>query len=113
MAPCQIHCERRQAKLTAIVNDGLADFQQKLRLDPQDGSAMLQMSDLIRDAAALRDTKAEYASDIAVAEAWKNRGFDAQEAKARGALVGSPPQQSLPATSPASIRASESAQMPN
>jgi TonB family protein len=99
-----------QTKLISVINDAFADFQQQLRLDPLDDGAMIEMSYLIRDRAALRDTKAEYSSDIALADAWMNRGFDTRAEKAQGTSPGVPATRSSPSATAARVRVTESEQ---
>jgi TonB family protein len=94
-----------QTKLISVINDAFADFQRQLRLDPLNDGAMIEMSYLIRDRAALRDTKAEYSSDIALADAWENRGSDTRAEKAQAAQP-----RSSPSASAARVRVSESDQ---
>jgi len=97
-----------QGKYNSEINDGVAEFQRALQLDAQNDVAMIGMSYLIRDRAALRDTQAEYSGDIALADAWMNRGMDTRVEKARLAAAGSPARHSVVNDTGGRIRVSES-----
>lgn len=99
-----------QGKYMKILNDGLLDFQQSLQFDPTNDEVMIGTSYLIRDRAALRDTKEEYSGDIVSADAWMKKGFDTREEQTRSALVRSSAQQPSPTGSSARIRLSENDQ---
>jgi tetratricopeptide (TPR) repeat protein len=96
-------------RYAALINEAMGDFQQALRYDPANAIAMGGMSNLIRDSAALRDTRAEYEADIVVADAWMNRGFDTTEKLSQSPSSARPAQKSPLART--RVRVSEEEQM--
>jgi tetratricopeptide (TPR) repeat protein len=66
-------------KYNSIINEGLADFQRALQIDPANSSAASGISDLIRGRAVLRNTNEEYAADIAVADTWTDRELNTRD----------------------------------
>jgi tetratricopeptide (TPR) repeat protein len=101
-SPMRQQLKERYARL---INEAMTDFQQALRFDPANSIAMMGMSQLIRDSAVLRDTRAEYEADITVANAWMNRGFDIQNGPSK------PPSGAPPAQESSPVRLSEKEQM--
>ncbi len=86
-----------RTKYAAVLNEALGDYQQALHFNPNNSSAMIGMSILIRDQAVLRDTQAEYDADVATATQWMHRGVETRQAQSRPA-----------AAAPAQVRASDS-----
>jgi hypothetical protein len=64
-----------KAKYSAMVDEGIANFERALQIDPQYSDAMAYMNLLIRERADLRDTKEEYAADVAVADEWVQKSL--------------------------------------
>ena len=68
-----------QAGLLPMVDEGIAQLEEALRIDPQYGDAMTYMNLLIRQRADLRDTREEYMSDIAAADAWVQKTIETRQ----------------------------------
>lgn len=86
-----------------LVEDGLANLQRALEIDPQYDDAMAYMNLLVRERASLDETQEQYEKDIALADEWVRKSLEAKKAKAG---EGPPPtanQQPHPAT-PGRIR---------
>jgi TonB family protein len=73
-----------KAKYSSIIEDGIASLNRALVLDPHYGDAMAYKSLLIRERADLRDTKEEYAADVAVADHWAQKNLESPRMSARG-----------------------------
>ncbi len=65
-----------KAQYASIIEEGIANLEHALMLDPHYEDAMAYMNLLIRERADLRDTKEEYALDVAVAEEWLQKSLD-------------------------------------
>jgi tetratricopeptide (TPR) repeat protein len=59
----------------SVIEDGIANLQKTLELNPRQGDAMSYMSLLIRERADLRDTKEEWRQDIALADQWLQKAM--------------------------------------
>jgi len=66
----------------AIVEDGIANLQKALGIDPNYDDAMAYMNLLLRERADLEDDKAAYDKDIAEAENWVQKSLDTKKMKA-------------------------------
>jgi tetratricopeptide (TPR) repeat protein len=66
----------------AIVEDGIANLQKALNIDPNYDDAMAYMNLLLRERADLEDDKAAYDKDIAEAENWVQKSLDTKKMKA-------------------------------
>jgi tetratricopeptide (TPR) repeat protein len=71
----------------SVVEDGIANLQKTLELNPRYQDAMSYISLLIRERADLRDTKEEWRQDIALADQWLQK----RETKNAGGGVGFSP----------------------
>jgi TonB family protein len=80
-----------KAQYSSLIEEGLANLDRALVLDPHYDDAMAYMNLLIRERADLRDTKEEYAADIAVADAWVQKNLDTKRAKAISGMAPPPP----------------------
>jgi TonB family protein len=69
-----------KTQYSALLDEAIGDLERKLVLDPHHSEAMSYMHLLIRDRAALRDTREEYLADVAVANAWAQKSLDARAA---------------------------------
>jgi TonB family protein len=83
--------ESLKAQYSALLEDGIANLKQALLIDPNYSDAMAYMNLLIRERADLRDTKAEYAADIAVADQWVQKALAAKKSQAVSGLAPPPP----------------------
>lgn len=79
-----------KAQYGSILEDGLANLDRALRLDPNYSDAMAYLNLLIRERADLRDTKEEYAADVAVADEWVQKSLEAKRAQAQSGMVPPP-----------------------
>jgi len=89
-----------KTQYSAVLDDGIANLDRALLLDPGYSDAMAYMNLLIRERADLRDTKEEYSSDIAIADQWVSRALAAKKAAASagGAFAAAPPPPPPPAS---------------
>jgi hypothetical protein len=76
----------------SVVEDGIANLQKTLELNPRYEDAMSYISLLIRERADLRDTKEEWRQDIALADQWLQK----RETKKAGGGAGFSPLEGLP-----------------
>jgi Flp pilus assembly protein TadD len=76
----------------SVVEDGIANLQKTLELNPRYRDAMSYVSLLIRERADLRDTKDEWRQDIALADQWLQR----LDTKNAGGGAGFTPLEGLP-----------------
>ena len=76
------------ARYQAVIEGGLHDFQEALRIDPQYADAMAYMNLLIRERADLRDNPADYRRDIAEANGWVDKAMAAKKAQAENRANG-------------------------
>ncbi len=79
-----------KAQYSSILEDGIANLERALRLDPNYSDAMAYLNLLIRGRADLRDTKEQYAADVAVANEWVQKSLDAKKAQAQSGVVQAP-----------------------
>jgi TonB family protein len=86
--------EELKAKYSTMLDEGIANLDRALQIDPQYADAMAYINLLIRERADLRETKEEYAADIAVADEWIRKNLDAKKAQAQSGIV--PPAPPLP-----------------
>ena len=80
-----------KAKYSALLEEGMADLNRALLLDPQYDDAMAYLNLLIRERADLRDTKAEYLADVAVADEWVQKTLATKKMKAQSGMAPPPP----------------------
>lgn len=73
--------EELKSRYGPVIEDGIANLEKTLQLDPQYGDAMAYMNLLVRERADLRDTAEEYARDIAIAERWLQAALAAKQQK--------------------------------
>jgi TonB family protein len=66
----------------AVIDGGLRDLQEALRIDPQYSDAMAYMNLLIRERADLRDNAADYQRDVAEANGWVDKALAAKRTQA-------------------------------
>ena len=77
-----------KAQYSSMIEESIANFGRALEIDPNLSEAMDYTNLLIRERADLRDTKEEYAADIAVADEWVRRSVDAKKAPPQSAVEG-------------------------
>jgi TonB family protein len=80
-----------KAQYSALLDEGIANLNQALLIDPNYSDAMAYLNLLIRERADLRDTKAEYAADIAVADEWVQKALAAKKSQSSMAMAPPPP----------------------
>jgi tetratricopeptide (TPR) repeat protein len=80
-----------KAKYSSLIEEGMANLDRALLLDPHYDDAMAYMNLLIRERGDLRDTKEEWAADKAVADAWVQKNLDTKKAKAAAGVASPPP----------------------
>jgi tetratricopeptide (TPR) repeat protein len=80
-----------KAKYSSLIEEGIANLDRALVLDPNYADAMAYLNLLIRERADLLDTKEQYATDIAVADAWVQKNLDTKKASAQSGLAAAPP----------------------
>ncbi len=73
-----------------IIEDGIANLNKALEIDPQYADAMAYLNLLIRERADLRDTPEEYRNDVAVANQWVQKSLAAKGPLAAPASPGTP-----------------------
>jgi len=71
----------------AMIDDGLANLQKALDIDPQYDDAMAYMNLLIRERADVRDTADDYKQDVAAANAWARKALETRRMKAQTTTV--------------------------
>jgi tetratricopeptide (TPR) repeat protein len=71
-----------QGKFGAILDQGVADLQKSLELDPEYENSMAYMNLLIREKADLFETKAEYDKATAEADGWLQKYLETKKMKA-------------------------------
>jgi len=74
--------EELRTKNLPEVNEGLANLQKALQLDPEYDDAMAYINLLTRERADLVDTQDEYRKEIEVADNWIQKALAAKKAKA-------------------------------
>src|ERR1700722_565006 len=86
-----------KARYSSMIDEGIANLDRALVLDPHYDDAMAYVNLLIRERADLRDTKEEYAADVAVADQWVQKNLDTKKAKAVAGMAPPPPPPPPPA----------------
>lgn len=75
--------EELKAQYGSLIDEGIANLDRALALDPKYDDAMAYLNLLIRERADLLDTKEEYKADVATADAWVQKNLDTKKAKAQ------------------------------
>lgn len=81
-----VNAAERQAlksKYDRVIEDGIANLERAIQIDPNYDEAMEYMNLLIRERADLRDTPEEYSKDIASADEWVQRALETKRQKAQ------------------------------
>jgi TPR repeat/Tetratricopeptide repeat len=94
--PDQVVKQDLRRRWGSVIEDGIANLQRTLELNPRHEDAMSYIGLLIRERADLRDTKEEWRQDVAMADQWNQ---SALETKRAGGGAGFSPQAGI-ATSP-------------
>jgi TonB family protein len=112
--------ESLKAQYSALLDEGVANLKQALLIDPNYSDAMAYLNLLIRERADLRDTKTEYAADVATADEWVQKALAAKKSQTVSGLAPPPPPSPPPPTaqtgapaSPTRIRVSGAVQQLN
>lgn len=79
-----------KAKYSSLIEEGMANLDRALVLDPHYDDAMAYMNLLIRERGDLRDTREEWAADKVVADAWVQKNLDTKKAKAAAGIAEAP-----------------------
>ena len=69
-------------KYSAVIEDGIKNLEQALKIDPNYDDAMAYMNLLVRERADLVDNPDEYKKQIEVADSWVQRAVDTKKMKA-------------------------------
>jgi tetratricopeptide (TPR) repeat protein len=85
--------QQLKAHYSSLIEEGIANLDRALAIDPQYDDAMAYKNLLIRERADLRDTKEEYLADVAVADQWVQKALDTKKLKASasGGFAAAPP----------------------
>lgn len=89
---------------SSIIEDGIANLDRALQLDPQYSDAMAYMNLLVRERADLRDSKEEYARDVAVADELVQKAIEAKKAQAQSGMAPPPPPPAPGSPAPIRVR---------
>jgi TonB family protein len=76
----------------------MANLQRALQLDPQYSDAMAYLNLLIRERGDLRDTKEEWAADVATADGWVQKVLETKKMQAQSGIAAPPPPPPPPPT---------------
>jgi len=69
-------------KYSAVIEDGIKNLDQALKIDPNYDDAMAYMNLLIRERADLDDSSDQYKKDVEVADNWVQKALDTKKQKA-------------------------------
>ena len=69
-------------KYSAIIEDGIKNLEQALKIDANYDDAMAYMNLLIRERADLDESSDEYKKDVETADSWVQKALDTKKAKA-------------------------------
>ncbi len=83
--------EELKAQYSSVLDEGIANLDRALLLDPNYSDAMAYLNLLIRERADLRDTKEEYTADIATADQWVQKALAARKAGSSSGMAAAPP----------------------
>jgi TonB family protein len=79
-----------KAQYSSMIEDGIANLNRALALDPNYADAMAYLNLLIRERGDLRDTREEWTADKAVADEWVRRNLEVKQAQTAAAQPESP-----------------------
>lgn len=82
--------ESLKAQYSALLDEGVANLNRALLIDPNYSDAMAYLNLLIRERADLRDAKAEYAADVAVADEWVHKALAAKKSQSASGMAPPP-----------------------
>jgi TonB family protein len=71
-----------QARFGSVIEEGIANLEKALEIDPAYDDAMAYLNLLIRERADLRDTTDEYQRDTQAADGWVQKALETKRAKA-------------------------------
>ncbi|HEY6393711.1 MAG TPA: hypothetical protein VIX89_20685 [Bryobacteraceae bacterium] len=74
-------------KYTSVIEDGIKNLDQALKIDPNYDDAMAYMNLLIRERADLDDTPDQYRKDVEIADGWVQKALDTKKMKAAKAAA--------------------------
>jgi TonB family protein len=83
--------QQLKAQYSSLIEEGIANLDRALAIDPQYDDAMAYKNLLIRERADLRDTKEEWSADVAVADQWVQKALETKKLKAGSAGFAPPP----------------------
>ncbi len=86
--------EQLKAQYSSLIEEGLANLDRALAIDPNYADAMAYKNLLIRERGDLRDTREEWAADTAVADEWVQKNLAVKRAQA--SMAPPPPPGSAP-----------------
>jgi TonB family protein len=108
--------EQLKAQYSSVIEDGIANLNRALQLDPDYADAMAYLNLLIRERGDLRDTRQEWMADTAEADQWVQKNLDVKKAQAQSGVAPPPPPPPPPPSqqaTPTRIRVSGSVQQAN
>ncbi|HYW41856.1 MAG TPA: TonB family protein [Bryobacteraceae bacterium] len=79
--------EDLRSRFRAVVEDGIANLQKALEIDPKYDDAMAYMNLFLREYADLRSTQADYLRDVAEADQWVQKALATKKEKAQQAAL--------------------------
>jgi len=74
-------------KYSSVIEDGIKNLEQALKIDPNYDDAMAYMNLLIRERADLDDNPDQYKKDVEVADNWVQKALDTKKMKAAKAAA--------------------------
>ncbi|HTB12825.1 MAG TPA: TonB family protein [Bryobacteraceae bacterium] len=83
--------EQLRAQYSSVIEDGIANLNRALQLDPDYADAMAYLNLLIRERGDLRDTRQEWAADTAEADQWVQKNLAVKKAQAQSGVMPPPP----------------------
>jgi len=98
-----------------LVEDGMANLQKAIDIDPQYVDALTYMNLFVRERASLDDTMEQYKADIATADDWVAKAMQAKKAKGAAEAPAAPAPEAAPVkpSTPARIRVGGNVQARN
>jgi tetratricopeptide (TPR) repeat protein len=80
-----------KTQYSSTIEEGIANLQRALQIDPNYADAMAYLNLLIRERGDLRDTREEWSADIAAADEWVQKNLETKKAQAQSGFAPPPP----------------------
>ena len=84
-------------RYSSMIEEGIANLNQALRIDPHYADAMAYLNLLIRERGDLRDTREEWAAETAVADQWVQNNLETKRVQSGSGAAPPPPPPPPPA----------------